>query len=815
MTNGSASAARIFCRSSTKLARENAASERHSTSSLEVRLGGSLLVRSELRDIRRNPLNALFVTLSLSVGVLSVMATHQLSVFILDRFATNNAAGAFDYVVYLPSRTEHEYFELRDRWRSGELPNVTHMVPIVEGMITIGGSAYDVLGYDPVATMPTSVSSVRGMQADPRFMTDYSVVAVGGELREGDHVNGAVVISRADGLRQQLLADLPSAQQLLDRAGEIDAVWLRTERSQSIWWDRVVPGLGSAIGTTRADFNLTGYRVLPFTWWNPSQQLGDAIVFNLGMLSLLTLLVAGFIVFQAVQSNLRNREQQAELLEIMGFNQATQRILAILQCTIFGVTGCVFGTLAGIALLGFVSESSWSATWREIDVVGVWKAIGLGMATALAVGLLAKRDARTHARIGGWILAGLALIGIAYGLHEDSGLLGASLLSVCFCVLSVFLVTPLALRAVVAGLRKLPTKSFTWRLDLRNAVATVNDIRLAINALAIAVATAVGIGLMLMSFRGEFSNLLEQRLASDLHLSNASDFLAAEFALREDVVAVRSYHRGDVRVNGTPIQATATRLDPVERSRYGYSGDAIPGIFLNEIAAKRYELRVGDSVMLDIATNPSMPIPILHVFKDYGESSSRIVVSQELVNLENLIADRFSLDVLDVEAVRLAIAQAYPGIQVLDSAEIRTQAIAVFDASFATAQIMVNVAIFVAVVGMACALFGLQAKRLLEMRLLTMMGLSRAKLVLHAIAQNAFIGLFAVIVALPLSFAIAWNLCYHVNPRAYGWAFDLAFAWEPILLPTTLGVVAAVLAGLEPMRRALAKAVSTPLSHAS
>ena len=185
----------------------------------------------------------------------------------------------------------------------------------------------------------------------------------------------------------------------------------------------------------------------------------------------------------------------------------------------------------------------------------------------------------------------------------------------------------------------------------------------------------------------------------------------------------------------------------------------------------------------------------------------------ELVQLEHLVADRFSIDTSQPDLVRSIIDSRYPNVTVQDSEEIRSAAIQVFNASFATARIMVNIAIFVAVIGMACALIGIQAKRLKEMRLLTMMGTSRGSLALNALLQNAMIGVFAIVIALPLSFALAWNLCYHVNPRAYGWSFDLALTWEPILLPVALGVFAAMLAGLEPTRQALGKLVTQPVSN--
>ena len=744
---------------------------------------------------------------------MSVLLTHELSVSILDRFSSSGLQGSYDRVVQLQTRAEEEYFQVRQRWRSGEIPEVTHIVPIIEGILRIDGSVLNVLGYDPIATMPTQNDSIRGLQADSRFMVEDSVIGFGTDLQPDDRVLGALVIRNEDSRRQQLIADLPTAQRLLGREGEVDTLWLRTEPTTSPWWDLLVPGLLTAAQPESIDVLLDGYEVLPFSTWNPSEQLGDAIVFNLGMLSLLTLLVAGFIVFQAIQSNLRNRDIQERLLDSLGVSKTQQRLLVLFQCSLFGFFGCSLGISTGIAALAFLNESSLLESWRSLNNIAIWKAGVLGMTTAFLVGVFAQRQDAKQTNHVWWIGSALAITGVGYGLWNESGLLGASLLSVCFCLLSIFCVVPLSIKGSVVALSRLRSNSITLNLNLRNALSTASDIRLAINALSIAVATAIGIGLMLVSFKSEFSALLDQRLANDLHLSDAFEIEEVELQALNYVDSVRTYRHGNAQLDGIPIRLIATEFDRFEMKRYGYDGASSHGIFVNEIAARKHGVQVGDFVSIDIALNPEQPIPVLHVFKDYGEIHSRAIAPSELVQLDHLIADRFSIDTLQPELVRAIIDSQYPNVTVLDSDEIRDTAIQIFNASFATAQVMVNIAIFVAVIGMACALIGMQAKRLKEMRLLTMMGTSRTALALNALLQNGLIGLFAIVIALPLSFALAWNLCYHVNPRAYGWSFDLAFAWEPILLPVLLGIGAAMLAGLEPLRQALGKLVTQPVSN--
>ncbi len=428
------------------------------------------LVKGELRDLRRNLLSTLLVTTSLCIGVMSVLVTHELSVSILNRLSSTGIGGSYDHVVQLKSRSEDEYFQLRSRWRNGEMPDVTHLVPVIEGILQVDGRTLNVVGYDPVATMPSSTDSRQDIYTDVRFLVEDSVIALGTDFQPNDQIRGATVVRVENGRRQQLIADLPTAQNLLDRSGEVDSLWLRTERRASPWWNLIVPGLLAAVESEATDVRLPGYEVSQFSDWNPSEELGDAIVFNLGMLSLLTLLVAGFIVFQATQSNLRNREIQEGLLDSLGVSEMQQRMLVLFQCSLFGLIGCVLGILIGLAFLSFLNSTSFVETWRVINDIALWKAAVLGLTTALLVGLLAERRQASRRKHAWWIGTLFATAGISYGMWDGSGLFGASLLSVCFCLLSIFCVVPLSIRAGAYALRRFRSKSINLTMNLRNAL---------------------------------------------------------------------------------------------------------------------------------------------------------------------------------------------------------------------------------------------------------------------------------------------------------------------------------------------------------
>ena len=772
-----------------------------------------LLIKSEFREVLRRPLGSLFVISSLTIAVMSVLVTHQLSLTIIDRFGQTGLQNTFDYVVYLEEKSETEYFKLRQRWLQGGDSRFSHVVPVVEGSVVVNGQVVNVLGYDPIATLPSVDSGTVALPTNSSFLLEDSVITLGLSESASDSLQGYRVISQLEGGPTRIVADIPTAQNLLGRPFAIDAVWLKLKTSPNPWWEQLVPGLLTAMQSQAVAIDFLHYEALPFSWWNPSTQLGDAIVFNLGMLSLLTLLVAGFISFQAIQNNIRTNLTQIELLANMGLSEKEQRGLLLIQCTFYGLIGCILGIGFGTLLLCVVGDADLPRTWQSLNSAAIAKAFTLGLATTWIVALFVNYKIEKKSGFAFVVGTSIGGAGLLYGIFFESGLLGASLVSVCLCVVNVFCVVPFISHVATRFFTRWNANSMLFRMNVRNAIVTSNDIRMTVNALSIAVATAIGIGMMLSSFRAEFDELLEQRLTDALHLSNAAGFRIEEFDQREDIKSIRQYQHTSSSLDGKPIQLVIADLDSAELARYGYQGKYEKGLLLSEKAAREFDFGIGQVLSLSLPNNSAMSVKIVHLFKDYGEASLRAVIDRKAVDSDMLVVDSFSIETDRKSAVRQALLHQYPSMRVVDSSELRALALLVFDRSFATAQIMVNIAIFVAVIGMVCALLGIQVRRQKEMRLLLMMGISRLRLSIDALTQNALLGLFSVVVAVPLALAIAWNLCYLVNPRAYGWSFDLQLSWETILLPMVYGVVAACLAGLEPLRRALSEVIAEPLSN--
>ena len=772
----------------------------------------NLLLRSELRAIVRQPLSTTFAVLCVGIAVASISLIHHLSVEIVERFGEFVIEGDFDYVIDLDSNQESEYFELIRRWQSGELRGITNIVPVLEGSLELNGQQVNMIGFDPIAAGNFSQAVYTDRtQFQANLLLQDAVIAAGLDMQTGETIGSAKIVSAIESNSPYLLSDIPTAQKLLRRPGEIDLVWLRSEEIAGTRWDSLVPGLLSASNVSSDLPELSGYQVQPFEWWNPSKSMGDAIVFNLAMLSFLTLLVAGFIIVQTLQTSIRNREQQFKVIETLGVSDLEKRGLVLKQCLAYGFVGCLLGVLVSVIGVIWVTDHTITSVWSILNGVGILKAIVLGLATTSLVGLMISFKSKPVSPVVRHTAGFLTLCVMVWCFQDISGLLGASLLSVCLCILHVLYIAPLVTVGVSKCLSVLPTKSLRIQMILRGSLEIQHQVRFAINALSIAVATAIGIGLMLASFRTEFTQLLSQRLSVDLHLANAASANAGQLQDIQGVDQVIAYRRGKAQINGLPFELIAANIDRDEASRYGYPSALQDGILISETAARRYDLVQGANVELSVQGQPVRIVAISHIFKDYGEPQARAVVPSVLIQPDLLIQDRYGIIANDVDAVKNTLSQQFPTVQVVDNQDVRELAIRVFNMSFASAQVMVNVAILVAVFGMASAMLALQVKRLRDMQVLTLLGSHRVTLIADALWQNTTIGFIAVMTALPLGIAIAWNLCYLVNPRAYGWSFDLDWSTQAWLVPSLLGILAAIFASLEPLRRVISRLVNEPL----
>ena len=736
----------------------------------------------------------------MAIAVVAVTVIHVVSHQAIQNIGGFDLRSGHQYVVPISDSDEQQYFELRKLWRAGGVPGVEGMVPVLEGSISANGRLTSVLGIDLLADLNANQSAELSL-TETSLLTSNSLIAIGTDWAIGENVRGATIVSHTPSQTNLLVADLPTAQQLLGRPSQVDAVWMRRASTSHIaLLEDILPGLLTGLSYRSPKLEIEGFDVQDMSNWNPIHSFAGSIAFNLSLLGALAVLVASFIAYEASSSNVTRRALETSRLLSLGASHAQIRTVFLFEALLLAIVGSAFGTVVAIGLLQVLNFVDVNAIMSAF-LVGAMKSALVGLLAFLAAAYIASsRSQEKPRRVWHGMLIALSLGVVVFGLLPESGLIGAFLVVVAFCLLQVFVVVPLTV-GLLRRLEPLPSlKRLVRVLFLRLAARQFKLFQVPLNAFSIAIATAIGIGLMVSSFRVNFEDLLDQRIQPGLHLTNAAKVDVQQIGEWEGVMDVRPYFRSIGRLSDGSVSLRASRLDTWETSRYGYGQPVSGGALINRQLATRNGLSVGSDLDIRLSDGTKLTIPVLHVFNSYGRVESAAIVDAEIVDVEDWVRDRITLLVADEKRASIStkLKDSYPEIEVFDNSEIRSAALQVFDRTFVLTNAIAVVAVIVAVVGLLSSSIALHERQDHEYRLLRTIGLSERQLTFSTIFQSGVFGILSCTISVPLGMAIAWALCVLVNPRAFQWTIDLHFLVPPLVVPISLSILAAMLACVIP-----------------
>jgi putative ABC transport system permease protein len=155
-------------------------------------------------------------------------------------------------------------------------------------------------------------------------------------------------------------------------------------------------------------------------------------------------------------------------------------------------------------------------------------------------------------------------------------------------------------------------------------------------------------------------------------------------------------------------------------------------------------------------------------------------------------------------AVIAGMRAAVHGRQALlirSNADIRAISMRIFERTFVITRVLYWLAAGVAAVGLVSSLLAWELERSHELAIVRSIGLTPAGAAALIEAQTGFMGLVALVAAIPAGLLTAIVLTDVINRRAFGWRIDLHLTVTQFTDALLLALAAALMAGVYPAWR--------------
>lgn len=833
-----------------------------------------LLRRASFRALAHHPWQVALALLGIALGVAVVVAIDLANVSANRAFtlATESIAGrATHRIVGGPSGLPEELY-VRLRLTHG----IRSSAPIVQGTVYLPGESSKplrLLGVDPFAEQPfreylgevgaeTQVD-IPALLTQPRTVTLEKTAARQLGLKKGDQFTirvgtrlitvtvagtfeGRTALAQ-EGLEDLLIADIATAQELLNQIGRLSRIDLilpsnAAESSLLARLESLLPPGAEIIAASARGQSIA--------------EMTRAFQFNLTALSLLALLVGSFIVYNTVTFLWLQRRRLIGLLRAIGVTRRQLFMLLLMESLGLGVLGTVAGTLLGIGLgeglVGLVSRTIndlyFAVQVRDVPISleTLAKGVMLGLGTTLAATLVPAQGAastppgaalrrsplETQARR--WLnraalVGGSLLIAGGILLLTPSKSIGLGFAGLTGLQAGCALLTPALGTFLLDFARPLLGRGFgiLGQLASRGIVANLSRTGVAMAALTLAVSATIGIGIMIDSFRFSVSQWLSTALQADLYVSipgsdpgPASSSLGLELIKRiaatPGVAAISTTRR--VRLEDNDGFTDIVVLQPAPKSLASFQfieGEPEKAwhafvqegaVLVSESYAYHHNVSLGSALRLRTDRGPQV-FTVAGVYLSYG--SDRGVITLHRRTYERYWSDSgvsgisvYALPHTDLDLLRQTLLQqAGQQVQINTHRALRELSLQIFDQAFAITEVVRLLAGLVAFAGIFSALMALQLERTKEFGILRAIGLSPRQLGWLVTSQTGLIGLVCGLLALPVGILTAVGLVYVINRRSFGWSMEFLISPEILLEGILLALAAALLAGLYPAWR--------------
>ncbi|GAB3075850.1 ABC transporter permease [Micromonospora schwarzwaldensis] len=561
------------------------------------------------------------------------------------------------------------------------------------------------------------------------------------------------------------------------------------------------------------------------------------------------LLVGTFLILNTFSIIVAQRTRELALMRAIGASGRQVIGSVVLEAVAVGLIASVLGLAAGIgvgALLAYLfGKLAGGLTLAGLGVppaavIGAF-AVGL-LITVVAALLPALRAARippiaamqdvatpdrplTKVTVGGAVVTGIGAVLLFVGLSGNAGgnTLATILGGVLFAFIGVALLTPLISRPVVSLLGAIFSWSVPGKLGRLNSGRNPRRTAITAAALMVGIALVTGVTVILDSAKGSISALAEDTIKAELVISGASSgprpasFDPAVLAKTAAIPGVRLVdgEYGDMATVGGERTWVAASSDVTALERIfgatATAGDisrlAPDQMLLSSDTAKARNLSVGSTVPVQLSRGEARTYTVSGIYSSSQltnpvvlppQATADFAIPQPIQGFVQL-APGTPVGAVQPQVERL-LADS-PEVSVADRAAFIKQQTSQLDTPLRMIQILLALAIVIAVLGIINTLALSVLERTRELGLLRAIGLRRAQtmrmITVEAVVISIFGALLGVVVGTGLGAAVVRALKDEgITDLVLPWGQMVTF----LVLAAIIGVVAAVLPAIRAAR---------------
>ena len=669
---------------------------------------------------------------------------------------------------------------------------------------------------------------------------EFEVVGVAG-YGDGGNLFGATYA----------LFDLPTAQRVLGREGELDSISVVAADGES----------GTALARRITEALPQGTEAVPAATVITEQQ--DQISQGLGYLrtaflvfAYVALFVGAFIIFNTFAIIVAQRTRELALFRALGASGGQVMLTVVVEALIVGIVASAVGVVVGIgiaivlkgllSLLGIDLPSSGTVIQPRTVIVSIVIGTIVTVVAALVPARRAARIAPIEALreaqdrpgrslrfrlVSGAIVLALGVAPLAYGLFgRPADALQFVGIGVALTFVGVAMLTPLIARPVAAGIG-LPIR----RTGVPGKLGRENSMRNPRRTAATASALMIGLGLVVFvavfgaSAKASTTVVLERTLKADFILTSPT-FTGFSTSAAEDVRAVpgvetvSQVRQAEAKVEGGTVFVTG--LDPATFdvvSELGVVQGSVADlgtpdtIAIHEDIAATEGWGIGDTIDVEWPSTGQGDLEIAVIYAENGLIGDWATsldtydanVAQEL-DLFVLVKTGEGANVASVRSDLEDALEPYPNIEVQDQAEFREMYATFLNQVLNLVTALLLFAVIIALFGVMNTLYLSIYERTRELGLLRAVGLTRRQTRSMVRWEAVIVSVMGALFGVVIGIAFGWALQQALEPEGFS---ELGIPGGQLAIYVVFAAVLGVVFAIFPARRAAKLNVLEAISY--